>query len=180
MKGKFFKHIFMILKHKWIVLKLCTKCGLFLRGLKHDLSKFSHVEFWESVKYYTGYHSPISECRKQKGYSLASLHHKHRNKHHLEYWYDRQNKEQINMPYKYAVECVCDKIAATKCYKGKDFKPEMVLKHWVEKGSKVPTGEKMKNFLTKVFNDYVQFGEKHILNKKYMKKTYNEIVLEKK
>lgn len=30
----------------------------------------------------------------------------------------------MNMPYKYAVECVCDKIAATKCYKGKEYKPK--------------------------------------------------------
>lgn len=45
-----------------------------------------------SVKYYTGHHSPIAECRRQNGYSNAWIHHKNRNKHHIEYWYDRENE----------------------------------------------------------------------------------------
>ena len=35
----------------------------------------------------------------------------------------------------------------------------------------------MKAFFTKVFTDLVELGEKQVLNKKYMKKTYNKIVL---
>lgn len=166
----------LITKHRYQVFKLCCKCGLFWRGLVHDLSKFSIVEFWESVKYYTGHHSPIAECREQNGYSNAWIHHKNRNKHHIEYWYDRENKTQMNMPYKYAVECICDKIAATKCYKGKEYKPEMVLNHWLKWGSQAQTNDNMKAFFTKVFTDLVEFGEKQILNKKYLKDTYKKFV----
>ena len=48
------------------------------KNLIHDLSKFSPVEFWESVRYFSGEHSPIEECRKIKGYSDCWIHHKTR------------------------------------------------------------------------------------------------------
>lgn len=176
--SKFFKHLKLVTKHRFEVFKLCCKCGLFWRGLVHDLSKFGRVEFWESVKYYTGHCSPIAECRRQNGYSIAWIHHKNRNKHHIEYWYDRENDVQMNMPYKYAVECVCDKIAATKCYNGKEYKPEMVLNHWSKLGSQAQTNDNIKAFFTKVFTDLIELGEKQVLNKKYLKDTYNKIVLQ--
>lgn len=177
MIGNFFKHFAMIIKHKNKVLKNCFKCGLFWRGIVHDLSKFSFAEFWEGVKYYSGNRSPISKCREENGYSYAWIHHKNRNKHHIEYWFDAENKEQMIMPYKYAVECVCDKIAATKCYMGKNYKPEMVLKHWQKFGSLFPANENVKIFFEKVFTDLITLGEKAVFNKKYMKNTYNYIVL---
>lgn len=176
---KFFKHLHLVNKHRFIVFKLCCKCGLFWRGLVHDLSKYSPEEFWESVTYYNGHHSPIAECREINGYSKAWLHHKGRNKHHIEYWYDRENKEQMNIPYKYVVESVCDKIAAAKCYKGKEYKPEMVLNHWLKWETLAPTNEKIDSFFTKVFTDLAENGEKFVLNKKYMKNTYNNIILKK-
>ena len=180
MKGKFFKHLKLVTKHRFEVFKLCCKCGFFWRGLVHDLSKFSKTEFSESVKYFTGTNSPIENCRDEHGYSLAWIHHKNKNKHHLEYWYDKENEVQMNMPFKYAVECVCDKIAATKCYNGKNYKPMQVLKHWKETGSLAQTNDKMREFFTKVFTDLITFGEKKVLKKKYLKAMYNEIVLNEK
>lgn len=174
--SKFFKHLKLITKHRHQVFKYCCKCGIFWRGLVHDLSKYSRVEFWESVKYFTGTHSPLAECRKANGYSLAWIHHKNHNKHHIEYWYDQENEVQMNMPYKYAVECICDKVVATKCYNGKDYKPQMVLDHWLNVGIKAQTNPNMQAFFTKVFSDLVELGEKHVLNKKYLKQTYAEIV----
>ena len=176
---KFFKHLRIIIKHRHEVFKLCCKCGLFWRGLVHDLSKFSSIEFWEGVKYYTGKYSPIGVCRKQNGYSNAWIHHKNKNKHHIEYWYDAENEIQMNIPYKYAVESLCDRIAASKCYNGKEYKPEMVLNYWLKGCPYVQTNDNMKAFFTKVLTDLVELGEKQVLNKKYMKTTYNQIVLEK-
>lgn len=175
--SRFFKHLRLITRHRHYVFKLCFKCGLFWRGLVHDLSKFSTVEFWESVKYYNGHHSPIAECRIKNGYSNAWIHHKNKNKHHIEYWYDAENEIQMNMPYKYAVESVCDKIAAAKSYNGKEYKSEMVLDYWLKGCPYIQTNDNMKAFFTKVFTDLVGLGEKQVLNKKYMKTTYNQILL---
>ena len=167
----------MVTRHRFKVLVLCTKCGLFWRGLVHDLSKYNPIEFFESVKYYTGVHSPIAECRKRTGYSKAWIHHKNKNKHHIEYWYDRECEVQMNMPYKYAVECVCDNIAAAKCYKAKEYRQDTVLKFWYNYGCHAPTNDNMKKFFETVYMDLANHGEKYILNKKYLKNAYNSIVL---
>ena len=176
----FFKHLKVVTKHRYLVFKHCVKCGLFFRGLVHDLSKFSWVEFSESVKYFKGTGSPISKCREENGYSLCWLHHKGRNKHHIEYWYDNENKTQMHMPYKYAVECVCDKLAAAKTYNGKNYTPKENLNYWLKKKDIYQTSEETKEFFTKVFSDLCEKKEKEILNKKYLKNTYKEIVLHNK
>lgn len=170
-----FKHTFLIIRHKNKVLTHCARCGILWRGIVHDLSKFSYEEFSESVKYFTGKRSPIGVCREKTGMSYAWLHHKGRNKHHIEYWSDPDCKEHPLMPYKYAVECVCDKIAATKVYSGKDYNDSMPLQHWERYGKKVAANTKTLAFFERVFSDLSEKGEKHILNKKYMKKTYAEI-----
>lgn len=166
----------MVNKHRFYVFCYCTRCGQFWRGLTHDLSKYSFTEFWEGVKYYNGKFSPIASCRKEKGYSLAWLHHKGHNKHHYLYWIDPQNKRQMNMPYKYAVEFICDHIAATKCYSGKDYKDEMILEYFLKhEKTKIPN-EEMVAFYEKVFTDLKNYGKKKVLNKKYLKTNYKEIV----
>ena len=64
------EHFCTITKHRWVVFKLCTKVGEPWRGLVHDLSKYSPTEFWEGVRYFNGHHSPITDCKKDKGYSV--------------------------------------------------------------------------------------------------------------
>ena len=66
----------------------CFRAGIPIQGLKHDLSKYSPVEFLPGAKYYQGNKSPNVAERIDKGYSSAWLHHKGRNKHHYEYWND--------------------------------------------------------------------------------------------
>ena len=174
-----FKHISLVFHHKHLVFVHCCKCGQFWRGLMHDWSKFSPTELFEAAKYYRGYRSPIGVCRAETGMSQAWLHHKGRNKHHIEYWFDSDCKEHPMMPYKYAVECVCDKLAATKTYNGKNYKPEQGLWHWDNYGTTAPGNEKTKLFIRTVFEDLVTLGEKKVLNKKYMRKTYDRICLGK-
>ena len=79
------------------------------------------------------------------------------------------------MPYKYAVECVCDKLAATKTYAGKNYTTDMPLAHFRKYGNKVKTNPKVIEFIDKVFCDVKDLGESTVLNKKYMKKLYNAI-----
>ena len=66
--------------------------------------------------------SPNEGERIDKGYSVAWLHHKGRNKHHFEYWMDYSNvthrNDPVEMPYNYVVEMFCDRVAASKIYNG--------------------------------------------------------------
>lgn len=173
---KVFKHFWLVTKHRWKVFVLCCKCGLFWRGLVHDLSKFSPTEFLESVKYYTGKRSPISVAREAKGYSEAWLHHIGRNKHHFEYWIDFECDGFLNLPYQYAVENFCDHIAAAKTYKGKNYTNESPNLHWHKYRQNVKTSPSMIAFYDKVYDDLKTYGEQYVLNKKYLKNTYHEMV----
>lgn len=76
---KFILHFHTVNRHRFKVFKLCIKAGIPYRGLVHDLSKYSPVEFFESVKYFSGDHSPIENAKKAQGYSKAWLHHKGHN-----------------------------------------------------------------------------------------------------
>ena len=67
-----------------------------------DLSKFHPIEFFESIKYADGKCSPIIRCKADKGYSIAWLHHKSHNKHHLEYWiFPNSTYGALLIPYNY-------------------------------------------------------------------------------
>ena len=71
--NKFWGHFKTITTHKTKVMKLCFKLGLYKRGLLHDLSKYSPVEFFAGVKYYQGYRSPIDREKEVIGYSKGWL-----------------------------------------------------------------------------------------------------------
>ena len=88
------------------------------------MSKYSPCEFLTGAKYYQGFKSPNSAEREEKGYSMAWLHHKGRNKHHWEFWVDftRLGLKPAKMPNRYVLEMFCDRIAASQTYKGKDYK----------------------------------------------------------
>lgn len=118
-----FKHLKVIITHKWWVFYYACKLGIPWQGFWHDMSKFSPTEFFESIKYYKGTSSPIPECKKDKGYSLAWQHHKGRNPHHYEYWTDNYDTgtTTIKMPYKYVLELIADYLAAGRTYQGKNF-----------------------------------------------------------
>lgn len=126
---KAYKHFKTITKHKITVMKLCFKVGLYKQGLLHDLSKYAPCEFMTGVHYYQGTKSPNSAEREEKGYSEAWLHHKGRNKHHWEYWVDftRSGLKPVKMPTRYVIEMFCDRVAASKVYKGKDYTDEYPL-----------------------------------------------------
>lgn len=117
----FIEHFKTITHHRKLVRKHCFAVGLYWQGLTHDLSKYSPVEFFVGAKYYQGNRSPNNAEREARGYSSAWLHHKGRNKHHLEYWIDYSLNEGapmtgMEMPVKYVVEMFCDRIAASKTY----------------------------------------------------------------
>lgn len=118
---KIWRHFKTISHHKLLVMKGCFQVGLYKQGLLHDLSKYGPVEFWVGCRYFQGDKSPNNAEREKKGYSSAWLHHKGRNKHHLEYWIDYGIGEQkgmtgMKMPLKYVVEMFIDRMSAAKNY----------------------------------------------------------------
>ncbi len=129
------KHAKTVFLHKFFVCKYCFLCGLYLQGILHDLSKFSPVEFFESVRYYSGTQSPINLCKKDKGYSKAWFHHRGRNKHHWEFWCDNFEKGMTacKMPYKYALEMICDFLGAGAAYGGGKLDIDAEYKWWLNK-----------------------------------------------
>ena len=85
---KAWHHLKTILHHKRLVRAGCFKVGLYRQGIMHDWSKYSPTEFLVGCKYYQGNMSPNNAERAARGYSSSWLHHKGRNKHHMEYWID--------------------------------------------------------------------------------------------
>ena len=171
----FFRHLHTVNKHRFLVFVHCCKIEMVWRGFIHDLSKYSPTEFFEGVKYYQGTRSPITACRNETGMSKAWLHHKGRNKHHPQYWFDPECKQYLDMPYKYVVEKVCDMLAASKVYKGKNYSTQYVYEYWQKIRGKREIGEKTKLFLDQVMLDLKDKGQKYVLNKKYMESTYQAV-----
>ena len=172
---KIFKHIKLVMKHKWVVFKLCCKAGIPVRGFLHDWSKFSPTEFFESIKYYDGHKSPILVCKADKGYSDAWLHHKGRNKHHHEYWIDLTLPEKtVIMPYKYAVEMICDKMAAGIVYQGKEWNKDWQIKYYMGEREKCLIHPQIDKFMIAVFTEVSKNGLDTTLTKQNIKKLYEK------
>lgn len=116
-------HFKTITRHRHLVCRYCFRLGLYRQGLLHDLSKYSPTEFLRGAKFYQGTRSPNDEERKVTGVSMAWLHHKGRNRHHLEYWIDycfdadgSVHMGGYRMPVRYVAEMFCDRIAACRVY----------------------------------------------------------------
>lgn len=141
----------------------CFKVGLYWQGLVHDLSKYSLTEFLISAKFYQGDRSPIGQERREYGFSKVWAHHVSCNKHHFQHWLDIPEKEgkciPIEMPYKYALELVCDSIGAGKVYEGKLFAKEEPLRHWKESVDKGLIHPKTAELLESFFENYSKTGK---------------------
>ena len=119
------RHFRTITRHRHQVIRNCFRAGIGAGGLKHDLSKYSPAEFWVGARFYYGDHSPNDGERAARGYSLAWMHHKGRNRHHFEYWTDvspvTHQYEPLEMPTEFFVEMCMDRIAASRTYLGKEY-----------------------------------------------------------
>ncbi len=171
------KHFKLITHHKWLVFKLCCKTGEPWRGFVHDVSKYSLTEFREGVKYYVGTYSPITEAKKTDGYSKAWLHHKGRNKHHPEYWVDELAPDPTPViPYKYAVEMICDKLAAGMVYQGKNWTNEYQLSYWQKEREKTKKmlNPKIEKFITVILTQVAKQGIDKTLTRDNVRTIYKK------
>ena len=186
---KFFGHLKTVLTHKRWVFYYTSRLGYGWRGNVHDLSMFSPVEFFEGVKYWTGNRSPILSAKDDRGFSMAWLHHKGRNKHHYEYWVDKFDEGGIpvKIPFKYVIEMVCDWLSAYRTYSGTgEFLFRKEYEWWCSKQNSLVLQKETKWLIYKIlWNLYGywaahgDWSEKRILNQisqflPYWKKLYEE------
>lgn len=188
---KIWKHLIRILRHKFWVAKYCFKLGLYWRGITHDMSKFSPVEFLESVKYYNGNSSPIVECKRINGYSKAWMHHRGHNDHHYEYWIDKLDEGGVPLiiPKEAALELICDYIGASHAYNDKKFTFNGEHSWWMVKSSEpMRMHPAIKNFISRVLIDLdiaesktnTKIAENIFFNRKTIEKYYDVCVDEHK
>lgn len=165
-----FKHFRVITHHRHLVCLHCFKVGLYWQGLTHDLSKYSPIEFLVGAKYFQGDRSPNNAEREDKGVSEAWLHHKGRNRHHYEYWldYDSHKKDDpdvvyvpVKMPDRYIAEMICDRMAASKTYEGKNYTDVSPLKYYYKGTDRAPLHPYTREQLLKYLEMLAEKGEKY-------------------
>lgn len=163
---RFWKHLGTVNQHRYEVLKNCFACGLYQQGLTHDLSKYSPSEFWVSVRYFQGWRSPYVYEKELFGYSAGWLHHKGRNRHHWEYWYDMINGEwiPIRMPQKYVIEMVCDRVAACRIYQKEKYTQESALNYYLQKNDKKYMHPETASLLEMILREIAERGENAVFS----------------
>ena len=174
----FLKPLFLHLKrvciHKYYVGKYLMKCGFYKQAITHDLSKFSYTEISESIQFYEEGRSPIDVAKERQGYSLAWLHHRGRNKHHNVYWTDNYDQVMLGkpltcyiMPFKYAVELVCDYIGASIAYnKNHEFVIDDAIAYWEKLRPKEAMHPAIKGFVTFVYQSIKNSSIDEVMNKR--------------
>ena len=171
-----FGHLKTILIHKYWVFVYCYKFGIPWQGIIHDLSKFSWIEFSESVKYYQGgKKSPIPFIKKENGYSKAWQHHKGRNPHHYEYWTDNYSKGTtfIKIPFKYVLEMTADWLSAGRTYNEKNFTIQNEIDWWNNWSEKSAIHPDTVILIDKIFHIiYFKGWDNFKLSKKSLKINY--------
>lgn len=112
----YLKYLIYILEHKKNVFKLAWKEKEYLHAFTHDLSKFNPKEFIPYAEYFYGDYNPNSPNKSgfindldkinevKSNFDKAWQHHKDNNKHHWNYWYERE----LVMPVKYIKQMIID------------------------------------------------------------------------
>ena len=141
-----------------------------VQGILHDLSKYSLTEL-SICKYYNGSKSPHEQAREILGYSPSWIHHKHKNKHHWQYWVDDNeagNLIGIKIPYKYIVEMFCDMVGASKTYLKDTFTYQSPLNYYLTKcRGKQIIHEKSASLLYTFLKFYAEFNNEKIFLRWY-------------
>ena len=161
----FWGHLLTILHHKNLVRHYCFSAGLYKQGIMHDWSKYSPVEFINSVRNFQGgKKSPNFGEKATKGYSSSWLHHKGRNRHHFEYWIDftlnpDEGLQGMPMPTRYVLEMFCDRIAASKNYNRKNYDDSFPLAYYEKNKSHYILHKDTKELLERLLHMLADEGE---------------------
>lgn len=168
---RLFLHLHTINHHRYVVMKNCFACGLYKQGLTHDLSKYSFSEFHESVKYFQGNRSPYMLEKELFGYANGWMHHKGRNKHHWEYWYDMVDGkfQPLEMPFNYFVEMICDRVAACKIYQKDKYTQASALNYYLSREESKFIHPKTNQMLKETLTEISIKGEKIVFHELKLK-----------
>ena len=158
------RHLETVREHRDLVRRNCFACGLYSQGLKHDLSKYSPSEFLVSVRFFQGYRSPYMKEKELYGFSEGWLHHKGRNPHHWEYWYDMIDGkwQPIRMPYRYIVEMVCDRVAACRVYLKDKYTSASALEYYLSRNDKLYMHPDTRDELEYILTEIRDHGEEEV------------------
>jgi hypothetical protein len=108
----YWNYIKYVVRHRWFVMLECFKYKLYWRGLVHDISKFTPIEFFPYARYFFG-PSPRGQQTPEEieDFNYATQIHRNRNPHHWQYWIQYDSAEKIRvlpMPERYLKEMVAD------------------------------------------------------------------------
>lgn len=160
---KIIGHFKTITRHRHTVIAHSRLAGILFQGLRHDLSKYSPMEFIPGARFYCGDRSPNEEERALYGYSTAWLHHKGRNRHHFEYWSDYNVKTKefgpVPMPPKYIAEMFCDRVAASKIYQGKKYTDKHPLEYFMRSKGRRPIDPNTSDMIEGLLRTLAEDGE---------------------
>ena len=164
---RFFLHLHTVNTHRFEVMKNCFACGLYWQGLTHDLSKYQPAEFFESVRYFQGNRSPYMYEKEHFGYAGGWMHHKGRNKHHWEYWYDLKDGiwQPLKMPFPYFVEMICDRVAACRIYQKDACTSSSALVYFNTRNDRLYMHPENAEQLKLVLEEIAEKGEKPVFEK---------------
>lgn len=83
-------------------------------------------------------------------------------------------EKTVIMPYKYAAEMICDKIAAGIVYSGKDWKPSIQIEYYMKERKLYLIHPQIDQFMIAVFEEVNQSGLDKIITKENIKKLYEK------
>ena len=83
-------------------------------------------------------------------------------------------QKAIIMPYKYAVEMVCDKMAAGIVYNGKDWKQDTQIKYYMKERETSIVHPQIDKFLLEIFTQVSEQGIDKTLTKKNIREVYDK------
>ena len=116
---QYWSHLKYTIRHKYFVATECFKKGLFIRGLMHDLSKFTPSEFAGYANFFFDSNgarkadTDLNSDEIKKAFDRAWVHHQKVNDHHWQYW-DAYLFLKVPMPKECADEMICDWIGAAR------------------------------------------------------------------
>ena len=152
---QYWSHFKYTTRHKYYVLIECFKRGLIVRGLVHDLSKYTPSDFAGYANFFFGSNGArkanpnINPDEIKKAFDDAWAHHQKINDHHWQFWIVRgvDFDQAIPMPKDCADEMICDWIGAAKA--NYQNEPDIPLPWYKENRSRLNLHDKTREYIEK-------------------------------